>query len=615
LGVTTVQAQVLEPPSLRSSYWNVTLADTSPAITSLSVDGLGKGQFGPPAPVEQSADARSAVAQQNGGWLRYFYPNEEHATWSFRCQGDTLIVESQAQQSTAALPLTLRFRLSEMHATLLGRMAVDGGVKLPAILHLPGLSSIRVTTGSGATTVLGYDAARSGEGFVEVKFPPADPSHPQRTYRLRAVALFPALKGEDATDPRLDGFRRHYMDIFQLHARLHVLANNSASDPCAFTLYEYADMALYLPPLAPGLSAADLIRDSLDRYLDGFAGYGMPSYHMFDSPDASSQPYTFLDVYPSLLISAFDYVEMSHDSAWLNRNYPRLKAWADQMEKTNADGSALLEYPLSGNSGSWPSRVLVRPANWWDTIGYGHQDAYSNALGYRALLNFASLAQRAGHGKDAAQVQARARRLKMEYSRVLINPATGQVAGWRSADGTLHDYDFPFVNGIASLYGLLPPAQARTAMNAIASDFTQAGYSDFHLGIPGNLRPIRRDDYVDLNPRFGGPKQEDGADGFQIYENGGATACFAYFTIAALYHLHDRAQADAILFPMLESFEQRSFSGQGANGMTNDWKDWQGNAHGYEGFLVDSYYTLLAVLDREGRPPTTRRKSHERKIP
>jgi hypothetical protein len=33
--------------------------------------------------------------------------------------------------------------------------------------------------------------------------------------------------------------------------------------------------------------------------------------------------------------------------------------------------------------------------------------------------------------------------------------------------------------------------------------------------------------------------------------------------------------------------------------MTNDWKDWQENAHGYEGFLVDSYYTLLAVLDRE----------------
>jgi hypothetical protein len=32
--------------------------------------------------------------------------------------------------------------------------------------------------------------------------------------------------------------------------------------------------------------------------------------------------------------------------------------------------------------------------------------------------------------------------------------------------------------------------------------------------------------------------------------------------------------------------------------MTYDWKDWQGGAHGYEGFLVDNYYALLAVLDR-----------------
>jgi len=27
--------------------------------------------------------------------------------------------------------------------------------------------------------------------------------------------------------------------------------------------------------------------------------------------------------------------------------------------------------------------------------------------------------------------------------------------------------------------------------------------------------------------------------------------------------------------------------------------DWQGGAHGYEGFLVDNYYAFLAVLDRE----------------
>jgi hypothetical protein len=111
--------------------------------------------------------------------------------------------------------------------------------------------------------------------------------------------------------------------------------------------------------------------------------------------------------------------------------------------------------------------------------------------------------------------------------------------------------------------------------------------------------PIRRADYVDLNPRFGGPTREDGSDGFEIYENGGATACFAYFTIAALYHLGEKDRGDRILMPMLDAFARQGFSGRAPDGFTYDWKDWKGGAHGYEGFLVDNYYALLAVLDRE----------------
>ena len=49
---------------------------------------------------------------------------------------------------------------------------------------------------------------------------------------------------------------------------------------------------------------------------------------------------------------------------------------------------------------------------------------------------------------------------------------------------------------------------------------------------------------------------------------------------------------------MLESFSRQGFSGRAPNGLAYDRKDWQGGAHGYEGFLVDNYYTFLAVLDR-----------------
>jgi hypothetical protein len=36
--------------------------------------------------------------------------------------------------------------------------------------------------------------------------------------------------------------------------------------------------------------------------------------------------------------------------------------------------------------------------------------------------------------------------------------------------------------------------------------------------------------------------------------------------------------------------------GHGANGMTYDWKAWDGD--GYEGLLVDVYHALLGVLSR-----------------
>jgi hypothetical protein len=330
----------------------------------------------------------------------------------------------------------------------------------------------------------------------------------------------------------------------------------------------------------------------------------MPGYKMFDVPAETHLPEWFphasLDTYPSLLISAYDYADGSGDRRWLRQNYKGLRKWADAMTAANADGSPLLESPVTGNSGSWPEHLALRPANWWDTIGFGHQDAYSNALGYRALRSMAALADRVGKTADAARYRKRAAEIRDAYAGAFLDADAGVVDGWRSSDGQLHNYYFPFVNGIAARYGLLTDQQARQAMDHILGKMASVRYRNFALGLPGNLVPIRRADYADRDPRFGAPTLDDGSDGFEKYENGGATACFAYFTMAAFYHLGQKEQADKILFPMLDSFSKQAFSGRAENGMTNDWRDWHGAAHGYEGFLVDNYYALLAVLDRAG---------------
>jgi hypothetical protein len=260
------------------------------------------------------------------------------------------------------------------------------------------------------------------------------------------------------------------------------------------------------------------------------------------------------------------------------------------------DGDGLMEYVIDGNSRPGPSRSGVRPANWWDTVGFGHQDAYSNALAYRAFNNMAELARMAGHPGDARTYSRRARKLKSVYYKTFYNPATGVLAGWKSADGKLHDYYFLFVNAVAVTYGLVDREQGSRIWDRLLVKMKEVGYNRFDLGLPGNLIPIRREDYVHLDKRWGGPDQEDGSDGFQIYENGGATACYAYFTIHALQQLGRNKEADAILYPMLKAFEEGAFQGRGPNGMTYDWKDWKGVPHGYEGLLVDGYLALLAAM-------------------
>ncbi|MBU4459559.1 MAG: hypothetical protein KJ579_03240, partial [Verrucomicrobia bacterium] len=129
---------------------------------------------------------------------------------------------------------------------------------------------------------------------------------------------------------------------------------------------------------------------------------------------------------------------------------------------------------------------------------------------------------------------------------------------------------------------------------------TEVGYTNFAIGLPGNLLPIRKGDYVNQNTppeKYGEPRLEDGSDGFQFYENGGATGCFAYFLIKALYTLDRVADARRIFHPMLRGYAAGNFQGFDASGMSRDWRDWKGGGHGYEGLLVDNYFTLLTVFD------------------
>jgi hypothetical protein len=581
-----------------SASMELQLSPADPRFISLNVDGLSQGRRGsniigntPPtggysalrtdASGVQRVEYRSAVA---GG---------SPPAWTFAFSENRITLTSQWSPSAAPQPLEFSFDLTQVHSTVLGLFREDKLMALPVLMHFPGQGSIRLmadTLGLGLT----YQSDRSKQ-TAALTLPAANAEHPRILYTLEVTALYPRVPGI-AGDPRFDAFRRNWLDALQLDPSYPALANNTTSDTCAFCYYEFADIAALTPPLAEGLTALDVVRHTLDRMLAGGTAYGLPL-----------RPWTedhspFSDTFPAMLIAAANVVREGRSDAWLAANYTGIRDWAELMLATDTDGDGLMKYSISGNSGIWVSGTpKFRPSNWWDTIGFGHEDAYANALAYRALRNMTMMADKAGKTADGERYRAAAEKLRRAYYQRFYDPATGVLAGWRSADGQLHDYYFLFVNGIAIHYGLVPKPEANAIVDRLLAKMKEVGYNNFHLGLPGNLITVALKDCVDNRGqgRFGCGVRPDNSDGFQNYENGGATGAFAFFTLAALYDLGRREEADRILFAMLDEYGRCGFSERDANGMSNDWRRWDGTPKGYEGLLTDDYYALLAVPLRQ----------------
>lgn len=575
------------------------LSPGAPSFVSLNVDGLGKGRRGANI-IGQTGelDGYTASFSTSGGLQQVAYHSKlagkiSPAVWTFAFSGSRIVITSEWSAEIEPPPMIFHFDLSQVHSTVLGLFRSDSLLATPALLNFPCQGAMRLTS-TVPDLGLTYTSNRPQQTAM-LALPGATPEHPRIVYTLEVTAIHPELPGV-GDDPRFDAFRRNWLDALQLNPSLQALANNTASDSCAFCYYEFADIAALTPPLVEGLTALDVVRQTLDRMLAGGFAYGLP--WVPDHPASTS------DTYPSMLIAAADCVRAGKSDAWLRANYAGVKGWAESMLGTDATGNGLVKYIVSGNSGTWPNGdPKFRPSNWWDTIGFGYEDAYANALAYRALGDMTMMADRVGKHDDASRYRAAANKMRDVYYKTFYNPVTGVLAGWRSADGQLHDYYFLFVNSIAIHYGLVPKAQANDIMDKLLAKMKEVGYDKFTMGLPGNLVSVALKDCVDKRGGgiYGCGALPDNSDGFQNYENGGATGSFAFFTLAALYDLGRKAEADKILFSMLEGYGKCGFSGRGAQGRSNDWRRWDGTPMGYEGYLCDNYYALLAVPLRESK--------------
>jgi hypothetical protein len=593
-----IQAGRSGTQAFESNFLSVIPDPDKPAFSSFLVDSLGKKVFGL-NPVLSVKHENKVASKTSRNTVKYF-SGDGTLIWDVKFEERKILLSGFATQTTG-LPFELLFNQEINHATVLGYCPAKNRISLPCLIHLPDRGTFRVTADVPGTTLF-FDGQRHIDPHqVSIHFLPPQTAGTKVNYILEVVTVHPE-PDLSQKELDLDGYMRGFLNIFQMNPRRRMLANNSTSDPCAFTIYLYAEAARYTPPLCENLTAMDLVRVSLDQYLEGQLAYGMVGYKdnaEITGAAAWNSPYNSLDSYPSLLISACYYIIETKDLNWALKNFAGLLKWANIIASREYKDSGLIAHEESGNAGSWKGTSQQRPSNWWDTVGFGHLDAYANALAFRAYVLFERVAALLKQMDPQITFAEKAARLKAAYYPTFINSDTGLLAGWKSADGKLHDYHFTFIQGVAISYGLVNGRKATALLRSLLDKMNIAGFTDFGLGLPGNLLPIRKEDYTHLEHRWGGPSLEDGSDGFQIYENGGATSCYVYFTLRALQQSGMKAEAMTIMRPLMKSMTAGAFQGKCENGMSRDWKDWKGGCWGYEGFLVDNYLTFIAALNEK----------------
>jgi hypothetical protein len=515
----------------------------------------------------------------------------------------TLLVEGTGRriQDVEAVEIFFPFDPQVTPTTLLPQAWTEEGLaKLPAVLSAPDFGQMLIDDHSHAGLLARLEGSRDRQIVDLILELPAVGNGEKYALTLTPLNLAPP---QGMADKALwQKVRRSWFNTWQPSSRwgdqnrpfsapAGILANNVISDPVSFALPFYADQALWTPELAPGVSVMIQLRRSIDWWLDHRTD---PSGEVVGYWDYRH----FLDANPGILISAWDYVEATGDHAWLKERISKLELLSKFLEQRDMDHDGMVEATQSGN---W--NALEQPARsccWWDALNCGHKDGYTNAFIYRAWRCLAELEGLLARAQQQARYTELADRLKAVYAKTLYNPATGWLAWWKSADGHLHDYATPIVNGLAIEYGLVEPSEGRRILARLSEKMRAVHFTRFDLGLPGTLIPVLRADYL-LPDGLGVPNREDGTDTFQNYMNGGISAGHALHFIMAHYVVGEPERGEALLHAMFERQAGIGFQ----NGVQNeanqgiDWTTWDGAPRGYEGYLADVFMFMQASVLRE----------------
>jgi hypothetical protein len=403
------------------------------------------------------------------------------------------------------------------------------------------------------------------------------PWHTTLHFAVQKIEPLPELLSQD---PRLERFPKYSLNMTQWRPDTGILSNSVMSIDCGLAILFYAEQAVFTPHLQDGISPMALVEASVDRYFNGARGYMMPNLNVY-APDWKSSRET-----PAYLVISAWYVIRTIGGM------PELNHWLKPMEAVANHIEA--HFDQDG---------LVNEAGreWFDVYDFQGPDAFSNAADYRAFLSMADVETLAGRPAMARRYRDDAARIKAVYFKTFFNPATGVLAGWKSPDGKLHDYMFPWVNGFAIYQGLVPAEEAKSILQTMLTKMQSIGFQSFQLGLPTNLVPMSPSDYVPHTS--GAPKSPDGTDTWQIYMNGGATAPYEYYFIQALYQNGLVQDAERLLWPLMQSYETGTFNAgielpglKQRNPAGSAFYEWSGLRGRGEGYLPEDWQGVDALF-------------------
>lgn len=594
----------------RPGFSHLGLAGEDPTLANTNTLFAGVGAFrqGPAlhtvghVPAMAGAvrfDADGTVTVQGSTVTYDFTSDGQHYTLAWTATDAGLELHAMRESTgdaeawfSSAWTIATRNSVAPAHA--IGRITQIGEaglMTLPVAVNLPRFGTLMVEADSSAVTAR-FDAFRPNDyNTLELKL--GERALPNGNHLLTAgrhearltlrPVTPPTTLRNDAPAVAARAMERTYFTSLTYRPEMATLSNNGASMPCSISMDTWSSFYFDLGEPLPGFPAHELLRHSLERWLDGGQSYAdgrvVQDGAIHDAQDE------YLMTGAAVLRGLADYLEQAATEEWFQSRLERIRTRLSAMRARDLDGDGLIESKwrtgVSG-TGQWSTC-------WFDVTSFGWKDAFANAILYPALVKLAGVFARHALDNEAAVLTEWAARLKQNYLPAFLNPTTGWLAGWRCKEDKLHDHAFLMVNGCAITAGLVPETRAKDICARLLAEMKNVGLPPATYGLPANLWCIPDEDLADIMQGFP----------FGYYQNGGRTTSQARHFIMALYQCGFTAEADRMLLEMCEAFAGALVFGGNKSGV--DWRYWDDRPCGYEGLLTDQFGLLEPILHRYGR--------------